>query len=63
MLIVLSPEESAREAREQLMRANEALATAQKAVAEAMKTVDMFERNFRMGFYVQKPAPIPGEQA
>jgi hypothetical protein len=57
MLRTISPTESASNAREALAKAMRALAEAQLAVLQAQQTVEMFEHNFRLGHYMQKPIP------
>ena len=58
-VIVLTPQQTAEDARKQLLNATEKLAEAQTAILKALATLDMFEQNFRQGHYVQKETPHP----
>ena len=55
MLRVITPQESAETARKKLSEAAKALAEAQVAILAAMHTLEMFEDNFRKGWYIPKP--------
>lgn len=50
---IITPEESAKMARERLQKAMKYLADAQSAVADALETLSFFESNFRSGQYRQ----------
>ena len=54
-VIVITPQESASGAAAKLQSAARALAQAQADVLDAAQTLAMFEKNFRLGWYMQKP--------
>ena len=59
MLRVISPEESAQNARQAIVEGCRLIAEGQAMVLGAVKALEMFERNFRSGFYQEKPRPEP----
>ena len=58
MLTVVTPLDSAIQARHELQQALKKLAEAEVAISTALATLDMFETNFRSGYYGETPMAV-----